>query len=130
MTEEIFRSNNPTTNQVHEAIKKMDWDEPQKYRVEWASSEKWDFDASYAVKEFRFGGGASSMMLLLGPKGGEWLIDANPAGQPKVRHQRSDGYESQDRLAEIRIFGEQFNWRNRVLRMMEGAADTVKEETL
>lgn len=129
MTNELLHEENPTTNQVHEAIKRMDWDEPEKYRVEWASSEKWDFDSAYAVKEFRFGGGASAMMLLIGPRGGEYLIDANPAGRPIVRQQRPDGYETEDRLAEIQIFSESFNWRNRVLKMMEEASDAVSERT-
>jgi len=67
--------NSPTTNEVAEKIKQLDWDEPEKYRVEWASSERWDYDAAYAVKEFRFGEGARAMVLLIGPGGGEYLID-------------------------------------------------------
>ncbi|QLD90750.1 hypothetical protein HWV07_17545 [Natronomonas salina] len=125
MSNEFYSSANPTTNGVEQAIKRMDWDEPEKYRVEWESSEKWQFDSAYAVKEIRFGGSARAMMLLIGPRGGEYLIDANPAGQPRVRKQRSDGYESEDRLAEIRIFSEDFNWRHRVLRAIEEASEKV-----
>jgi hypothetical protein len=68
-------------------------------------------------------------MLLIGPGGGEYLIDSNPPGQPKVKKQRSDGYESKDRLAEIKVFSEDFNWRHRVLRMIEEASDRVPDRT-
>lgn len=129
MSNEYFSSNNPTTNGVHQAIKRMDWDEPEKYRVEWESGEKWQFEAAYAVKEFRFGEGGRAMMLLIGPGGGEYLIDSNPPGKPRVRKQRKDGYESKDRLKEITIFSESFDWRNRILRMMDEATGQVKNNS-
>jgi len=121
--------NSPTTNEVAEKIKQLDWDEPEKYRVEWASSERWDYDAAYAVKEFRFGEGARAMVLLIGPGGGEYLIDSNPSGQPKVKKQRSDGYESKDRLAEIKIFNESFDWRHRVMRVIEEVSNKVPDKS-
>lgn len=129
MSDEFFNTDNPTTNGVEQAIKRMDWEEPQKYRVEWSSKERWDFDSAYAVDEFRFGEGARAMMLLLGPDGGEYLIDSNPPGKPVVKKQRTDGYESEDRLAEIQIFSESFNWKNRIIRMMDEATDLGREES-
>ena len=68
-------------------------------------------------------------MLLIGPRGGEYLIDSNPTGRPKVIQLRLDGYESEDRLAEIKIFSEDFNWRHRVLRAIEGATDKIPERS-
>ncbi len=124
-----YTSSDPTSNGVESAIKKMNWEEPEMYRVEWSSSEKWDFDSAYAVQEFRFGEGAKAQMLLIGPRGGEYLIDSNPTGRPKVIQLRSDGYESEDRLAEIKIFSEDFNWRHRVLRAIEGATDKIPERS-
>jgi len=124
-----YSSSNPTTNGVEKAIKRMDWDEPEKYRVEWSSSEKWNFESTYAVNEFRFGKGGKSEMLLIGPGGGEYLIDSNPTGQPIVVQLRSDGYEVEDRLAEISIFSEAFNWRHRVLRAVGTATDSISGES-
>ena len=124
-----YSSSNPTTNGVEKAIKRMDWDEPEKYRVEWSSSEKWNFESTYAVNEFRFGKGGKSEMLLIGPGGGEYLIDSNPTGRPIVVQLRSDGYEVEDRLAEISIFSEDFNWRHRVLRAVGNATDSISGES-
>lgn len=128
MTNRDFNTNDPTSNGVENAIKKLDWDEPEKYRVEWKSADKWQYESPYAVKEFRFGEGGKAMMLLLGPGGGEYLIDSNPPGRPIVKKERSDGYVVKDRLAEIQIFSEEFNWRHRVLRMIEEASSRVADE--
>lgn len=129
MTNEIFDGRNPSTNQVEQAINQLDWDEPEKYRIEWASSERWDYSSAYGIKEFRFGEGARAMMLLIGPQGGEYLIDSNLSGQPRVVKNRSDGYREEDRLAEIKIFSEQFNWRHRVLRLIEEASTRVPNQS-
>lgn len=129
MSDKFFSASSPTSNAVDQAIRDMDWEEPEKYRIEWESKEKWTFDSAYAVKEFRYGEGARAMMLLVGPRGGEYLIDSNPNAKPLVRKEGSDGYERKDRLAEITIFSEDFNWRHRVLRMMQEAKDRVSEES-
>lgn len=106
MTNKFFDENNPTSDAVEQAIKRMDWTKPKKYRIEWASSEKWDDDSAYVVKEFRFRKEAGAKMLLLGPRGGEYLINSNPKGHPQVKKQRSDGYKEKDRLVELTIFME------------------------
>lgn len=42
------------------------------------------------------------MLLIKGPRGGEHVVNSNPAGKPVVRYE-GDGRE--DRLAEIEIYG-------------------------
>jgi len=114
----------PSSNEVASAIKKLDWDEPDKYKVEWKSGERWDFDATYAVTEIRFGEGGRPMVKIEGPQEGEYLIDSNPTGKPKAKHLRSDGYTSSDRLEELHIYEEKVSWHNQLLRYMPGVSKT------
>lgn len=110
----------PTTNEVATEIRKLDWDEPEKYLVEWESGNRWKFESTYAVSEIRFGEGGRPKIKIEGPNGGEYEIDSNPAGKPKVRHLRSDGYVSTDRLAEITVYREEMSWRNQLFRAIPG----------
>jgi hypothetical protein len=110
----------PTSNAVAAEIKKLDWDEPEKYKVEWKSADRWDPDATYTVKEIRFGEGGRPMVKIEGPGGGEFLIDSNPSAKPKVKYHRTDGYTSADRLQEVHIYEEKVSWRNQLLRYVPG----------
>lgn len=112
-----------TSNEVADQIRKMA-EPPEEYTVEWSSATKWNFDATYDVKEFRTGEGGKPMLLIEGPRGGEYLIDSNPHGKPLVRYP-NDG--TKDRLAEIEIYGRQFQWRHRILKKVSEAAGSLAD---
>lgn len=113
----------PTSNEVASQISKMT-EPPEEYSVEWSSAKKWDFDATYDVKEFREGKGGKPILLLEGPRGGEFLVDSNPNGRPLVRYPK-DG--SKDRLKEIEIYGRQFQWRHQILKKVSEAASSLAD---
>lgn len=105
----------PTSNGLAEQINKLT-QPPEEYTVEWSSATKWDFDAKYDVREFREGEGGKPMMLIEGPKGGEYVIDSNPGGQPVVRYPQGG---RTDRLAEIEIYGQELSWRHRIMKRIQ-----------
>ncbi len=113
----------PTSNEIADQFNKMH-EPPEEYSVKWASAKRWNYDATYDVKEFRTGEGGKPMLLIEGPGGGEYIIDSNPVGQPKVRYPK-DGRE--DRLAEIEIYGRQFSWRHRIMKTLAAATSAIAE---
>jgi len=111
----------PTSNEVADQFNQLT-QAPEEYSVEWASAENWNFDAKYDVTEIRRGEGGKPMLLVEGPRGGEYLIDSNPTGQPRVKYP-NDGRE--DRLAEIEIYGREFSWRHRIMKRVQKSAEAI-----
>lgn len=105
----------PTSNEIADQFNTLT-EPPEEYTVEWTSAEYWDYDAKYDVIEFRRGEGGKPMLLIEGPGGGEYLIDSNPTGQPRVIYEKGGRI---DRLAEIEIYGRRFSWRHRIMKRVQ-----------
>jgi len=67
------------------------------------------YDSAYYVTELGFGAGGAPNIKLKGKRGGEYIIDSNPSGRPKVIRQ-SDGYE--ERLSLLKIYSLEFEWEH------------------
>ena len=116
---EVFSSNETlSSNEVADAIRKLDSGEPEKYRVEWESESRNHESTRYIVKTISFGEGGKPMMEVVGGRGGHYLIDSNPMGKPKLRYLHPEGRDSEERLVQLRIFDTHFNWRNWVLQQL------------
>jgi hypothetical protein len=108
----------PSSNEVADAIRRLDWDEPERYRVEWESESRHHPATRYILREISFGEGGKPMIKIVGGRGGEYVIDSNPMGKPLLRYIDPEGREPEERLIQLRIFDTEFNWRNWITRKM------------
>lgn len=106
---ELYGLDSPTSNEVSTAINKLDRDNPEKYLIKWSGSDHMKYDSAYYVTEIGFGAGGAPNIKLEGKRGGEYTIDSNPSGRPKVIRQ-SDGYE--ERLSLLKIYSLEFEWEH------------------
>lgn len=110
---EVFGGDEPpSSNEVADAIRSLDQAEPEKYRVEWESENRHHPSTKYIVHKLSFGEGGKPLMEIVGGRGGEYIIDSNPMGKPKLRYCHPDGREEEERLVQLRIFDTKFNWRH------------------
>lgn len=108
---ELYGSPAPTSNGVSNAIEKLDQSEPERYLVEWAG-ETMDYEAAYEVTTIGFGRGGRPILEIEGRRGGEYLIDSNPAGKPRVEYHPPNGSPQEERLTMIQIYDTKFEWKN------------------
>lgn len=108
---ELYGSPTPTSNGVSNAIEKLNRSEPERYLVEWAG-ETMDYEAAYEVTKIGFGRGGRPILEIEGRQGGEYLIDSNPAGKPRVEYHPPNGSPQKERLTMIQIYDSKFEWKN------------------
>jgi hypothetical protein len=107
---QVAASQLPSSNEVSNAILKLDNSEPEKYLVTWAG-EDMDYNCAYNITEIAFAkGGSPRLKLKREPDGGEYIIDSNPTGNPKVW--RTSSYSKEERLRELVIYDTEFKWRH------------------
>jgi hypothetical protein len=114
---EVFGSPTPTSNGVSDAISKLDPTEPERYLVEWAG-ETMDYEAAYEVTKIGFGRGGRPILEIEGRRGGEYVIDSNPAGKPRVEYHPPNGSPREERLTMINIYDTKFEWKNWIKRRL------------
>lgn len=106
---ELASVSSPTSNEVSTEINKLDRTNPDKYLVKWSGSNHMQYQSAYYVNEIGFGPGGAPNIKVKSNRGGEYTIDSNPGGRPKVIRQ-SDGYE--ERLSELKIYSLEFEWEH------------------
>jgi len=106
---ELSALTSPSSNEVSDAINKLDRTKPEKYLVEWSGSNHLTFDSAYYVQEIGFGPGGAPNLKIKGKRGGEYTIDSSASGRPSVIRQ-SDGYE--ERLSRLKIYSLEFEWEH------------------
>ncbi len=114
---EVFGSPTPTSNGVSDAISRLDQTEPERYLVEWAG-ETMDYEAAYEVTKIGFGRGGRPILEIEGRRGGEYVIDSNPAGKPRVQYHPPNGNQREERLMMIKIYDTKFEWKNWIKRRL------------
>jgi len=87
---ELYGSPAPTSNGASNAIERFDQSEPERYLVKWVG-ETMDYEAAYEVTKIGFGRGGHPILEIEGRRGGEYLIDSNPAGRPRVEYHPPNG---------------------------------------
>jgi hypothetical protein len=108
---EVYGSPSPTSNGVSDAVSSLDQTEPERYLVEW-SGETMDYEAAYEVTKIGFGRGGRPLLEIEGRRGGEYIIDSNPAGKPRVEYHPPNGSAKRERLTMIQIYDTKFEWKN------------------
>lgn len=114
---EVYESPSPTSNEVADAIRKLDQSEPERYLIEWAG-ETMDYDVAYEVTKIGFGRGGRPVLEIEGRRGGEYVIDSNPAGKPRVKYQPPNGSSREERLRLIAVYDTKFEWKNWIKRRL------------
>lgn len=114
---EVYGSPSPTSNGVSNAIESLDRTEPERYLVEWAG-ETMDYEAAYKVTKIGFGRGGRPILEIEGRRGGEYVIDSNPTGKPRVEYHPPNGNPQVERLTMIQIYDTKFEWKNWVKRRL------------
>jgi len=93
----MYGSPTPTSNRVSDAISKLDKTEPERYLIEWAG-ETISYEAAYGVTKIGFGRGGRPILEIEGRRGGEYVINSNPAGRPCVEYHLSNRSPQEERL--------------------------------
>ena len=113
----VYGSPSPTSNGVSSAIEKLDRSQPERYLIEW-TGETMEYDAAYEVTKIGFGRGGRPILEIEGRRGGEYIIDSNPAGKPRVEYHPPNGAPREERLTMITIYDTKFEWKNWIIQRL------------
>jgi hypothetical protein len=114
---EVFSSPSPSSNGVSDAIQRLDRSEPERYLVEW-SGETMDYASAYEVRQIGFGRGGRPVLEIEGRRGGEYVIDSNPSGTPRVEYRPPNGSPREERLRMLKIYDTKFEWKHWILQRL------------
>jgi hypothetical protein len=108
---EVFHTTDPTSNEVADAITKLDYTEPTQYRIEFESETIHRPTAKYIVHRIGHGIGGKPMLefVVKRKNGARFTIDSNPTGDPMIINQFEQSPDKKERLLELRILGTEAN---------------------
>jgi hypothetical protein len=108
---EVFHTTDPTSNEVADAITKLDHTEPAQYRIEFKSETIHRPTAKYIVHRIGHGIGGKPMLEFVGKRknGARFTIDSNPSGNPMIINHFEQSPDKEERLLELRILGTEAN---------------------
>jgi len=113
----MYGSPTPTSNRVLDAISKLDKTEPERYLIERAG-ETISYETAYGVTKIGFGRGGRPISETEGRRGGEYVIDSNPSGKPRVEYHLPNRSPREERLMMMKAYDTKFEWKNWIKRRL------------